>query len=373
MLKKFSNYYDIEHLYLNNYKDKNFTQIIYDINNLIKLKKIEIVVFDVDYFKFINLFFIKEINSKKKILWTGDDFELHEMNSITASGCDLILSHCPLSVLKYKEKGYQAYILQGEKGERVENFGHEKKEIDVLFFGTLTPDRKEILNYIKNEGISLKNVGHEEKDSKSEISEKKMLELISKSKIVINFSKSRTSLVSSYGSESIYKFFYQFKGRIMLAGLNGAACVSEYSPGQELLFTEDEVPTFYLKEDCVSILKKLLNNDELLSKYTNKLASKVYNLSDDKKSFEPIFNAIEKLNHKRVELITIPYWYLRIIAKQIILRNLKLSTLIKSVLQFKLIFEVVQNTNFFKKFLVILESVINILWYSFILTFKSKK
>ena len=31
-----------------------------------------------------------------------------------------------------------------------------------------------------------------------------------------------------------------------MAGLNGAACVSEYSPGQELLFNENEVPTFFL-------------------------------------------------------------------------------------------------------------------------------
>ena len=49
-----------------------------------------------------------------------------------------------------------------------------------------------------------------------------------------------------------------FKGRVALAGLYGAACVSEYSPGQEILFGEDEVPHFYTKQECVKILKKLL-------------------------------------------------------------------------------------------------------------------
>ena len=66
IINKFSNYYDTEYLYLNDYKNKNFTEIVNDINNLIKSNNIEIVVFDVDYFKFINLFFIERINSKKK-------------------------------------------------------------------------------------------------------------------------------------------------------------------------------------------------------------------------------------------------------------------------------------------------------------------
>ena len=64
--EKFSNYFDTEFLYINNFKNKNFTEIVNDINNLIKSKNIEIVVFDVDYFKFINFFFIEQINSKKK-------------------------------------------------------------------------------------------------------------------------------------------------------------------------------------------------------------------------------------------------------------------------------------------------------------------
>ena len=68
IIDKFSNYYNTEYIYLNDYKNKNFIGTINDINNLIKLKNIEIVVFDVDYFKFINFFFIEKINCKKKYL-----------------------------------------------------------------------------------------------------------------------------------------------------------------------------------------------------------------------------------------------------------------------------------------------------------------
>ena len=370
VIKKFSNYYETEHLYISEYKNKNFTEIVTDINNLIEQKNIQIVVFDVDYFKLINFFFIKKINSEIKILITGDDSELHEINSITASACDLVLSNCPLSVLKYKEKGYQAYQIHFDNGEIGKN-KLIKKEFDVLFFGNITPDRKEFLSYIKNEGINLKNIGFE---SGGGLPIEELLKFISKSKIVLNLSKSRTiKSVKSYTSENIYKFLYTFKGRIIIAGLNGAACVSEYSPGQELVFTDDEVPTFFTKEECVKILKKLLNDNELLAKYTTSFNSKVENLFEDRKNFLPIFNAIEKIEKRKVKLFNIPYWYLRISAKNILLRNIKLLNIIKSIYQFHIIFSITKNSNIFIKLLVILESIINIFWYSLLFTLKSKK
>ena len=369
VVNRFSHYYDTEHLYISDYNNKNFAEIVDDINNLIKSKNIEIVVFDVDYFKFINFFFIKKINSKKKIFITGDDFEFHEFHSVTASACDLVLSQCPLSVLKYKEKGCEAYLSNMEFS-KISNNNNDKKEIDVLFYGHITPDRRNILDYIVKEGINLKNIGHE--GNVTGLPKDELLKLISKSKIVLELSKSRTSIVKNYASESIYKFYYLYKGKIIVAGLKGAACVSEYSPGTELLFSKDEVATFFTKEECVKILKKLLNNKELLEKYTNKFTSKVYNLYEDKKNFEPIYKAIEKPNHRRIELIKIPYWYLRISAKQILLRNLKLSNLIKAIFQFRIIFKIIKNSSLLTKLLIVSESVINTLWYSIIYTFKSK-
>ena len=369
VINRFLIYYDTEFLYISNFKNKNFTEIVEHINNLIKSKNIEIVVFDVDYFKFINFFFIRKINSKKKIFITGDDFEFHEFHSVTASACDLVLSQCPLSVLKYKEKGCEAYLSNMEFSN-ISNNNNYKKEIDVLFYGHITPDRRNILDYIVKEGINLKNIGHE--GNVTGLPKDELLKLISKSKIVLELSKSRTSFVKNYASESIYKFYYLYKGKIIVAGLKGAACVSEYSPGTELLFSKDEVATFFTKEECVKILKKLLNNKELLEKYTNKFTSKVYNLYEDNKNFEPIYKAIEKPNHRRIELIKIPYWYLRISAKQILLRNLKLSNLIKAIFQFRIIFKIIKNSSLLTKLLIVSESVINTLWYSIIYTFKSK-
>ena len=139
IIDKFSNYFETEHLYLSNYTNKNFTEVINEINNIITSKNIDIAVFDVDYFKFINFFFIKNINCKKKILITGDDFELHEMNSITAGACDLVLSHCPLSVLKYKEKGFESYIVDFEKGQigQKDNVKKDRATNSYSFVGNL--------------------------------------------------------------------------------------------------------------------------------------------------------------------------------------------------------------------------------------------
>ena len=196
VINRFSNYYEVESLYINDIKDKNFTETVEEINNLIRSKNIEIAVFDVDYFKFSNFFFIEKINCKKKILISGDDFELHEINSITASACDLVLTTCPLSVLKYKEKGYKAYFMVYEN-YKINKVNSEKKEIDVLFFGELTPDRKEYLKYIEKEGINLKNVGFNLGDTK--LSDEELLQFIRKTKIILNLSKSRTiSSVNNY-------------------------------------------------------------------------------------------------------------------------------------------------------------------------------
>ena len=60
------------------------------------------VFFSVDFFYGVDLRFVLGISSGvKKVLLTFDDITLHEFNSITATGCDLVLTADPISVLKY--------------------------------------------------------------------------------------------------------------------------------------------------------------------------------------------------------------------------------------------------------------------------------
>ena len=372
VINKLSKFYQVEHLYIDKIQNKNFSETINEINNFIKAKNIEIVFFDVDYFRFMNFYFIKKIQNAKKILVTWDDYELHEINSLTAAACHLVLSSCPLSVLKYKEKGIQAHqiILEGD-GDIFKNH-NQKKDIDVLFFGGLgvSPDRKNLIDFIKKQGISISVVG---KETKSFATDEELSKLVSRSKIVLNLSKSTWGAVRNYPTHGIYKFYYHFKGRVVIAGLCGTACVSEFFPACELLFGKNVVPTFYTKEECVEILKKILNDPSALENYTKKLSSICWNFYEDKKNFKPIYDSIEKIQLNKSELIEIPYWYQRICAKMIILRNIRNSSLLKVFSAFRDLFPVFYKSNIVTKFMIATETVLNIFWYYFKPTFKTKK
>jgi len=133
------------------------------------------------------------------------------------------------------------------------------------------------------------------------------------------------------------------------------------------------VPSFFTKEQCLQILKKLLGNNELLNGYYERFKSKVINSHEDKKSFEIISQAVNSQSNRKVKLIKIPYWYLRIAAKHIIIRNIKLSNIIKSMKQLIIIFSILKDIKLHVKLLIIFETIINILWYSIILTLRPKK
>ena len=110
VINKFKKSYEVKHIFLNMIK-KNFLQTIDEINNLIDKDKIEIVIFDVDYQKFINHYFIKKIKSTFKIMMTWDDYERHNFNIITANSCNFVITGCPLSTFKYKEVGKEASFM----------------------------------------------------------------------------------------------------------------------------------------------------------------------------------------------------------------------------------------------------------------------
>ena len=58
IIEKFYNYFEVKSINISEFDKESFSEIVSKINYLIKTKNIEITVFDVDYFKFLNLFFI---------------------------------------------------------------------------------------------------------------------------------------------------------------------------------------------------------------------------------------------------------------------------------------------------------------------------
>ena len=50
-----------------------------------------------------------------------------------------------------------------------------------------------------------------------------------------------------------------------MSGLSGTFCLSEYSPGQDLILGENKLPIFNTKEECLKILTKLYRDEELIT------------------------------------------------------------------------------------------------------------
>ena len=368
VIKKFLKFYDVKHIFLNQIK-KNFSGTIIEINNFIENNKIEIVFFDVDYQKFINYYFLKKIKNIKKIMLTFDDYERHDLNSITAAGCDLVLSACPISALKYQEVGYKAHFMPLESDGKFYEKKELKKEIDVLFFGKVNEDRKSYLDHIKNSGIQIKIVGN---NDENRISDEDLVSLICKSKIVVNFSKSTWESVKTVSEGEIFKFNYQFKGRIIQAGLCGTLCVTEYAPHHSLLFNSGEILEFNSKEQCVTILKELLNNEKKLLDFTSRLENKVKNFYEDDKFFNKIYEAINIKNLNKQNIKTIPFWYMRIAVKQILIRDATILSLPNTLVQFYEVFKIIKKSKIYVQLLILGESLINISWYSILRTIKVK-
>ena len=82
-------------------------------------------------------------------------------------------------------------------------------------------------------------------------------------------------------------------------------------------------------------------------------------------------NSINK-NKIKHNLDKLPYWYIRICAKQIVLRDISIFRFLNSILHLKEVFSLIKESNIFVKFLVTIESLVNIVWFSLIRLFIKK-
>ena len=108
---KFKINFEIFNYYLNENLNKSEKIILKEINELIKKNNINYLVAEGDYLSLINFNFIQKINCNKKILFLTDDYDMHEINFITARAFDFIFTACPISNYRYLEKGYESYFV----------------------------------------------------------------------------------------------------------------------------------------------------------------------------------------------------------------------------------------------------------------------
>jgi hypothetical protein len=284
IINKFNLIYEVKYIFADKYFNKGGTENLIKVcNEIITNEKIDVVVFDTDFAPYIDANVIKSCNKNIfKILLTFDNIVHNNLNLINASNCNLVLTGDPIDVLKLKEYNLNSMYFQLEGSSNVYKDLSLIKDIDILFYGLLHKfGRKEFISTLIERGYNIKIVGPPD----NIVTNEKLVELINRSKIVLNFSYSDSS--------NVYKFFFptkdndinapmlQFKGRFLQCGLCNTMCISEYAPSIELLFNNDEVPTFKNIEECEYQINKYLNNNLLRESIVTNLKNKCIKLYED--------------------------------------------------------------------------------------------
>ena len=328
--------------------------MIKKINEMIDENKISTGFFQGDYLSLIDYDFISNVKLNNKYFYLTDDFDMHEINTHTALACDGIISCCPISVLRYKEKGLNAHFVFHESDERIFKNLNIEKDIDVLFFGALKANRAKYINKLKDSSINFKVVGPAYEDGNM-VNNEELNNFINRSKVVINFSS--TGNKNKFYSHITYPFNYLYpKGRIMITGLCGTLCVSEYAPAHNIIFSKDVLLEFRSPTEMIEKIKNILVNDQELKNKTKKFEQECQFYSDSK-YFNKTFERMASNSHLQ-KVSKFPFWYIRafslksirLYGKSKFLRSYILNTL-------ENIIELSKFKNFFN-FLIILENII---------------
>ena len=353
-IDKFQIKYNIFNFFINDKIQLSNNEIILEINKIILKEKIKIVLFEGDHAHIINDEFISKVSKQvKKGIFLGDDMVWHLVNLISAQQCDFVLTSEPISSYKFQEVGVKSLFVPIEANGKIFKERNLKKIYDVLHFGRNKTIRSDYLDYLLENNIKVKIVSPYDDEANTI---KKLAELISQSKIVLNFEKSLNGN-RRFNPLKIFKYFYQSKGRIQMAGISNVLCISEYSPSSEILYNK-ELPFFYSKEDCLKKIRFYLSNDDELKK-----ATEIFHLKsleyEDSRYINKIQNFIDSIDKKNNEYqLKSPIWYKYLFINQTFrlrLKNKNFVTFIKEYL----------NTMYsFKK-----ESLFQKIFLFFLLTF----
>lgn len=309
--EKFSRHYDLRTVYiLGHVREQGYAAFVDWLNAYIKGTGARLVLLDIEFFFGFGIDLILRITKDVRIvLTTFDDIVFHEMNYINALGCDLVTCADPIAVLKYREAGVKAELLFLENSRLpFDEFQETVKDIDVLFFGDLTKSgRSAFIEGLIASGIEVRVHCSA---MNGELSYLELAHLISRSKVVLNLSQTHTVMKRPEAFVPVWSF-WQFKGRVIEAGLGRAACVSEYAPSIEYLFGNETVLMFRTVEECAEIIRGLLNNPARLAELSARLREMVLASFEQEGQVQRLVDVIGKSTViEKVAPKWIPYRYI---------------------------------------------------------------
>lgn len=172
-----------------------------------------------------------------------------------------------------------------------------KKDIDVSFIGNLNiGKRKFYVDFLKKNNIDIKEYGLN--STNGVIDEDRMVEIINRSRIVLNFTGLQNLTKMPPGIPRIRARIKQSKGRPIEIGLCGSFLLTEASPGIEYMYDIDNHVAVFSNED--ELIKKIIfylkneSNREQMALDCHKHSIDNYEL---KSGFKKIFNKLSDLNH----------------------------------------------------------------------------
>ena len=177
------------------------------------------------------------------------------------------------------------------------------KIYDVSFIGNVNKaDRKEIINYLKQNGINIQTYGPG--SDNGFVDHKKMIKIINSSKINLNFTDSALSEGFDFNTNTNFSIgtkinsrIQQAKGRLIEIYLTNSFCLTQEGEGSRKLFDDDRI-IFKNKEDLLSKIKYYLENAEIRESITSELHNQSLKF-DAKNRFSQI---LPKLKYKSKEI-----------------------------------------------------------------------
>ena len=329
--EKFKKGNDVNIFFINEYANKTNFEIIKKINEIISIKNVNLVLFEGDHVSIIDYDFINKIDQNvKKGLFLGDNMEWHQVNMITGSACNFILPEDPISVLKFREVGYESFFTPVEGNEEIFKDYNLEKDIDVLFFGRLKADREDYINVLKKNNINYKFVTPYLDESNTM---EKLAKLINRSKITVALTKSQNGK-RYFNPLKNFENFFQLKGRVFMTGLCNSLCVSEFCPSYDLIFPKNLIPIFNNKDEFLKLIKNYLLNDNLLKEKTKLFYKETQRYADINyiNEINEFIQNCPKISHTKPK---IPIWYIYLFQNQFLRLRFKNSLFIPFLSQIR--------------------------------------
>lgn len=237
------------------------------------------------------------------VLFTFDtEYYFENLERYYAQFADLVVTTDKYSSFAFQElniNSYCAFAMYDGTGKFKKLSSN--KDFDVTFIGNLNiGKRKNYITYLKNNNINIFDFGLN--TTNGVIEEEEMVDIINRSKIVLNFTGLQNFKKMPPGIPRIRSRIRQSKGRPIETVLCGSFLLTELSPGIPYMYdTEKQVAVFSTEDEMLKKIKYFLNNESV----REEMALNAYNHSienyDLKNGFNKIFKIISEVNRMNNE------------------------------------------------------------------------